>query len=52
MLKTSKWSNWWDNLPEHTKEYLDAQPIWHNKDMLICASVAFVLGLIVGGFIG
>jgi hypothetical protein len=52
MLKTSKWSTWWDSLPAHTKEYLEAQPIWHNKDVVMFVSTAFVIGFIVGGFIG
>jgi hypothetical protein len=44
----NKWEAWYDNLPQHTKEYLKTQPIWHDKDL----AKAFVVGLLIGIVIG
>lgn len=44
----SKWTEWHDSLPEHTKEYLKTQPLWHDIDL----AKAFVVGVLVGFFIG
>jgi hypothetical protein len=47
----SKWNTWYDNLPEHTKQYLKSQPIWHDIDMwkagILGAVVGFILGVIL-----
>ena len=29
-----KWTNWYDSLPEHTREYLKNQPLWHDIDLV------------------
>jgi hypothetical protein len=44
----SKYQDWYDSLPEHTKQYLSTQPIWKDGDML----KAFALGIFVGLCIG
>lgn len=48
----NKYDTWYNNLPDHTKEWLKKQPIWHDKDLYkalaIGAVVGFVVGLIVG----
>ena len=44
----SKWSEWYDSLPEHTKIYLKGQPIWHDKDMAIAVSFALAVGFVLG----
>jgi hypothetical protein len=40
----NKWQQWYDSLPEHTKNYLDNQAIWKDSDMAKIAVVAFFLG--------
>ncbi len=44
----SKWQAWYDSLPEHTKEYLKKQPVWHDKDVALFVSIALVIGWIIG----
>lgn len=44
----NKWDTWWDSLPEHTKIYLKAQPLWHDIDL----AKAFGAGIVVGFLIG
>jgi hypothetical protein len=41
-------SKWFDNLPEHTKEYLRNQPIWHDSDMWRAGMFGLVVGFILG----
>ncbi len=43
-----KFQDWYDSLPEHTKQYLDKQPVWHDRDIFKAAVVGFVIGLILG----
>jgi len=43
-----KWTNWYDSLPEHTREYLKNQPVWHDIDLVKAGLVGFVIGLIFG----
>ena len=50
--RRTKWSKWYDSLPEHTKTYLKNQPIWHDKDLVTFCSVAFVFGFLIGCAIG
>jgi len=44
----NKWDSWYDSLPEHTKEYLKSQPIWHDSDMWRAGLFGLVIGLIFG----
>lgn len=44
----SKWQAWYDSLPEHTKEYLKNQPVWHDKDVALFVSIALAVGWIIG----
>ena len=48
MFKQNKWEAWWDSLPQHTKEYLKSQPIWHDSDMWRAGLFGLVIGLILG----
>jgi hypothetical protein len=46
----SKFTDWYNSQPTHTKAYLNKQPIWHDRDMI----KAFLLGNLIGivfGFI-
>lgn len=47
MFKT-KWSKWYDSLPEHTKKYLASQPVWHDKDMAVAVSIGLAVGFVFG----
>ena len=44
----NKWDSWYDSLPEHTKQYLKAQPLWHDSDMWRAGLFGLVIGLILG----
>ena len=44
----SKFQEWYDSLPEHTKTYLKSQPVWHDRDMFKALTVGFAIGLVVG----
>jgi ElaB/YqjD/DUF883 family membrane-anchored ribosome-binding protein len=44
----SKWDQWYDSLPEHTKRYIADQPLWHDIDLAKAAAVGFVVGFLFG----
>lgn len=44
----SKWSKWYDSLPEHTKTYLKNQPLWNDKDMALAVSIGLAIGYVIG----
>jgi hypothetical protein len=44
----SKWTAWYDSLPNHTKQYLKSQAVWHDRDLFVVAIIAFVAGIFVG----
>ncbi len=44
----SKFQTWYDNLPENTKRYIDAQPVWHDSDMWKAGLLGVAIGLIIG----
>lgn len=44
----SKWTAWYDSLPEHTKIYLKSQPLWHDRDLYRAFGVGTILGLLIG----
>jgi hypothetical protein len=44
----NKWEQWWDSLPPSTKEYLKAQPVWHDSDMWQAGIFGLVIGFILG----
>jgi hypothetical protein len=44
----SKFQAWYDSLPDHTKEYLKKQPVWHDRDMYKALAIGFAIGLVVG----
>lgn len=44
----NKWDSWYDSLPEHTKQYLKAQPLWHDSDMWRAGIFGLVIGFILG----
>ena len=44
----SKWNDWYESLPAHTKEYLKHQPIWKDSEMFSAMIGAFIVGLLIG----
>jgi hypothetical protein len=44
----SKFQAWYDSLPEHTKEYLKKQPVWHDRDMYKALILGMSIGLVIG----
>ena len=44
----NKWNAWYDSLPNHTKEYLKTQPLWHDRDLAKAFAVGAVIGFIIG----
>lgn len=48
----SKLSEWYDSLPEHTKEYLKRQPIWTDRDLYKSIAIGAVVGFVIGFIVG
>jgi hypothetical protein len=44
----SKFQTWYDSLPDHTKQYLKSQPIWHDRDLFKAFAFGIFIGIIVG----
>jgi len=44
----SKYTKWYDAQNETTKAYLDAQPIWHDKDLAFVGVIGLFIGLMIG----
>ena len=44
----NKWNEWYDNLPTNTRAYLKTQAVWHDRDIFKFATIAFVVGFILG----
>lgn len=47
----NKWQQWYDDLPNHTREYLKTQAVWHDSDMWKAGLFGFALGIIIGAII-
>lgn len=44
----NKWTQWYDSLPHHTREYLKGQPVWHDRDMYKSFAFGIFIGVIIG----
>lgn len=44
----SKWTAWYDSLPEHTKTYLKTQPVWHDRDIFKAGMIGLLVGVLLG----
>jgi hypothetical protein len=44
----SKYQQWYDSLPEHTKTYLKSQPLWHDRDLYKAFAFGTIFGIIIG----
>jgi hypothetical protein len=47
----NKWTQWYDSLPEHTKESLKNQPLWHDSDLFKAAIFGAVIGFTLGAIL-
>lgn len=52
MFKKSKWQEWYDSLPEHTRIYLEKQPIWHDRDLFKVGIASVIVGFAIGFLVG
>jgi hypothetical protein len=48
----SKFNDWYENLDPKTRNYLEAQPIYHGRDILKSSLIGAVVGFIVGVVVG
>ena len=48
MFKPSKWEQWYDSLPAHTKEYLKKQAVWNDRDMFKAFAFGVCFGILIG----
>ena len=47
----NKWEQWYEGLPESTKTYLKAQPVWHDRDMWKAGMFGVLVGIIIGAIL-
>lgn len=50
-MKFLKESNYVETLPQHIREWLNNQPIWHDRDMFCIFLAGVIFGLIAGGIL-
>lgn len=44
----NKYQAWWDSLTPHTREYLNNQPIWYDRDLYKALGLGITIGLVIG----
>lgn len=44
----SKYQEWYDNQPAHTRAWMEKQAVWHDADMFKAFLVGACFGIIVG----
>lgn len=44
----SKYQAWWDSLTPQMQQYLNAQPVWHDRDLYKALAIGFIVGLLLG----
>lgn len=47
----SKWTAWYNSLPEHTRRYLDSRSVWNDRDVFVFLGLGIVLGILIGQII-
>ena len=48
MHVVTKWDTWYQNQNSTTKQWLDKQPIWHDRDMWMALGVGIIVGIVIG----
>jgi hypothetical protein len=46
-----KYQQWWDSLPKHTQQYLQSQPLWHDRDLFKALAAGVAIGFVLGALI-
>lgn len=44
----NKWTNWYNSQNTATQSYLNSQPLWKDRDMIISCALGFISGVIIG----
>ena len=44
----NKYQAWWDSLSPHTQEYLNSQPLWHDRDLYKAIAIGAIIGFVLG----
>lgn len=44
----NKWDQWWDGLSPQMREYLNSQPVWHDRDLYKALAVGIIIGFTLG----
>lgn len=44
----NKWEQWWDSLSPQMQSYLEAQPVWHDRDLYKALAVGMIIGFTLG----
>ena len=44
----NKYQAWWDSLSPHTQEYLNSQPLWHDRDLFKAVAIGAIIGFVLG----
>ena len=47
-----KYQKWWDSLSPQMQSYLEAQPIWHDRDLYKALAVGLIIGFALGCMTG
>jgi hypothetical protein len=43
-----KYQKWWDSLNPQMQAYLNAQPVWHDRDLYKAVFYGAVIGFLLG----
>ena len=45
---TEKGSEWKQNLQPHTREWVERQPVWRDRDIAVSIAIALFMGFVIG----
>jgi hypothetical protein len=48
----NKYQKWWNGLSPDMRNYLQKQPIWHDRDLYKAMAVGTVIGFLIGVIVG
>jgi hypothetical protein len=43
-----KFAQWKENLQPHTREWLERQPVWRDRDIAVSIAIALFMGFCIG----
>jgi len=44
----NKYDEWKQNLQPHTREWVERQPVWRDRDIAVSIAIALVMGFFIG----